>query len=267
MANLPHPPGVSLCLFFPDHLLLGEALHRIANSFSMQCFGTPTRPDSKSLAIKGGRELDLNAPLSEVFDKPSGDMKEVDLEVIETKDLVARIAKDNAARASASATAASQLNPPSPTAPSTPSPGIDPATVKVGDELLYVKEGANDKVLISCIHRDDFPNLYFTIKFTDGSGREKQTVPQHLRLLPAPLMPGELAPETPGSFEVNISHGSKHFAFRVMPQQTVGALKKALSEGRVPGCTANTRLITKGKVLPNDVKMSSIRPGSKLLIL
>jgi len=268
MLNLPHPPGVSLCVFFADHMPLGEALHRIATTYSSQCFGVPTRPDSKSLQICGGDQLDLNSPLSEVFEKSSGDMKEVDLEVILTKDLVARIAKESAA-ARAAAAAVSQPSPLS--APPSPAPslGIVAEAVKVGDEVLYVKEGANDRVKISCVHRDDFPNLYFSIVFQDGSGREKQTVAQHLRALPPPpsSFAGELAPETPGSFTINISHGNNHFPFRVLPQTTVGALKKALSEGRVPGCTANARLIAKGKVLPNDVRMSSIRPGSKLILL
>jgi len=270
MINLPHPPGISLCVFFPDHMSLGEALHRIANTYSSQCFGVPTRPDSKSIQIRGGEELDMNSPLREVFDKPSGDMKEVDLEVILTKDLVARIAKESAAaRAAAAAASPPAPLPASPSPPESSNPCIVAENVKVGDEVLYVKEGANDRVKISCVHRDDFPSLYFSIVFLDASGREKQTVAQHLRALPPqPLrFAGELAPETAGAFAINISHGNNHFPFLVLPNTTVGALKKALSEGRAPGCTANSRVISKGKVLSNDVRMSSIRPGSKLILL
>lgn len=59
----------------------------------------------------------------------------------------------------------------------------DPNSIKVGDSLLYVKDGAADLVRVATVHRDDHPHLYFTVAMMDGSNRERQTVPDHLRLV------------------------------------------------------------------------------------
>jgi hypothetical protein len=57
-------------------------------------------------------------------------------------------------------------------------------SIQVGDELLYVKDGVGERVRVSCVHQDDLPDFYYIIKWGDGSGREKQTVAKHLRVVP-----------------------------------------------------------------------------------
>jgi serine/threonine protein kinase len=56
------------------------------------------------------------------------------------------------------------------------------ANVREGDKLYYEKGEQRTKVNVTVlkIHRDDFPNLYFTIK-EDGSDQERQTVAERLK--------------------------------------------------------------------------------------
>ena len=56
------------------------------------------------------------------------------------------------------------------------------ANVREGDKLYYEKGELRTKVNVTVlkIHRDDFPNLYFTIK-EEGSDQERQTVPERLK--------------------------------------------------------------------------------------
>lgn len=56
------------------------------------------------------------------------------------------------------------------------------ANVREGDKLYYEKGELRTKVNVTVlkIHRDDFPNLYFTIK-EEGSDQERQTVAERLK--------------------------------------------------------------------------------------
>lgn len=57
---------------------------------------------------------------------------------------------------------------------------IDPKTIRTGDIFSYVKEaGQRIQATVTGIHKDDFPNLYFTVSLSDG--REKQTTTDYLR--------------------------------------------------------------------------------------
>lgn len=279
LVNFP-ASGISLGLYFPQHMSLGEMLHKIAQTYPTHCFGNrfTVRPDDKSLTIRppcglgsSVGSLDLNAPLLRVFDK-SG-MDTVDLEEISTKELVARLMKaeaeaKKAAERAAEAERAAQAAIDAANATPLSYPPVDPASVRVGDLLLYVKAGASDKVKISEIHRDDFPNLYFSIVFQDGSGREKQTVPDHLRVIPAPAGGSsvDMAPEYPGSFLILVQHGPNTHQVRVHGSMTVQQVKRSLAE-HVPTCTTNSKLIAKGKVLTNDVKCNVLKAGSRLMLL
>ena len=48
------------------------------------------------------------------------------------------------------------------------------------DIVFYQKDNKIDQVKIVGVHKDDFPNIYYTIAFSDGS--EKQTYPNYLTL-------------------------------------------------------------------------------------
>ena len=49
-----------------------------------------------------------------------------------------------------------------------------------GDTVFYQKDDQVDQVKIVGVHKDDFPNIYYTIAFPNGS--EKQTYPNYLSL-------------------------------------------------------------------------------------
>ena len=52
--------------------------------------------------------------------------------------------------------------------------GMNPADVKAGDIYRYTKEGANELITVENIHRDDYPNLYFTVRFLKTGMRNRQ---------------------------------------------------------------------------------------------
>ena len=57
---------------------------------------------------------------------------------------------------------------------------VNPAAIKEGDIYLYKSNEEDREVVITKIHRDDFPNLYFTISET-MTGSERQTVASRLQ--------------------------------------------------------------------------------------
>ena len=145
---------------------------------------------------------------------------------------------------------------------------VDAAQVKVGDELVYVKAGASDIVRVVTVHRDDFPNLYFTVAFTDGSGREKQTVSEHLRHLGPDA--ADPSPDTAGVFSISVSYGGAAFSVRVLPSTTVAQLKSLCARPGRAGPTASSatsRLIFAGKELKNDQRCALLKAGAKVMLM
>lgn len=78
----------------------------------------------------------------------------------------------------------------------------DSAAIKTGDVVWYVPnpdQSAATEAKVVKIHKDDFPNLYFTISFeTDGAVQEKQTVAERLRHSKSPryyLEDGDMSQE------------------------------------------------------------------------
>ena len=53
---------------------------------------------------------------------------------------------------------------------------------RVGDRMLYVKNGVERDALIRACHHDDFPNIYYTIVI-DGGNDEKQTDHKNLQVI------------------------------------------------------------------------------------
>jgi len=291
LFNFPAPPQLSMCLFFSKHLTLGEVLHRIAQQYPVQCFSKAVRPDDKSLAIVGGEHIDLHSTVGEVLGSsgtdsvPSptaaGALLEVDLQEISTRELVARLTRQEAERAAAlllqrteaeraavAAAGGGGGGGPDAGSSSESISRVDPAHVKVGDELMYVKAGANDLVRVITVHRDDFPNLYFTVALTDGSGREKQTVAEHLRHLGPDA--ADPSTDTAGVFSISVSYGGAVFSVRVLPSMTVAQLKSLCARpGRAgpAASSATSRLIFAGKVLKNDQRCAVLKAGAKLMLM
>ena len=77
---------------------------------------------------------------------------------------------------------------------------VDPVCIAKGDTFLYVKEGNKPQlVTVVNVHQDDYPNLYFTVKFV-STDKEKQTTAQFLRKIHA-----DSVPAAEGGFAVTVS--------------------------------------------------------------
>jgi hypothetical protein len=55
---------------------------------------------------------------------------------------------------------------------------FDESALKKGDSVLYTKDSQNIPVTINQVHKDDYPNFYYTIMLPDGS--ERQTTIKYL---------------------------------------------------------------------------------------
>lgn len=275
--NPMDPP--SLCVFWPHHMTIGEMLNTLANTYPVQCFGCAVRPDYLSLQVKGGEEIDLNSTLGEAFDVAALALDEVDLEVLPTKELVKRItarekirakalAEEQAALAAEVATHAAAAAAATATAARDP---VVPADVKVGDLLLYEKAGETCKVRVMEIHKDDWPNLYFTIKF-NGQDREKQTTPMYLFHCPSSgasvgTSTADVPDNTALSFLIQVQCGKDVHLIRVHPALSIHILKDQILRARVPTASAASKLIHKGKQLKNTETCAALKAGAKLMLL
>jgi len=59
-----------------------------------------------------------------------------------------------------------------------PPKSFEESAIKKGDSLLYTKDSQNIPVKINQVHKDDYPNFYYTIMLPDGS--ERQTTFKYL---------------------------------------------------------------------------------------
>lgn len=59
---------------------------------------------------------------------------------------------------------------------------VEETAIKKGDSLLYTKDSQNTPVTINQVHKDDYPNFYYTIMLPDGS--ERQTTFKYLAAIP-----------------------------------------------------------------------------------
>ena len=59
---------------------------------------------------------------------------------------------------------------------------FEETAIKKGDSLLYTKDSQNIPVKINQVHKDDYPNFYYTIILPDGS--ERQTTFKYLAPTP-----------------------------------------------------------------------------------
>lgn len=59
---------------------------------------------------------------------------------------------------------------------------FEESAIKKGDSVLYTKDSQNTHVTINQVHKDDYPNFYYTIMLPDGS--ERQTTFKYLASTP-----------------------------------------------------------------------------------
>jgi hypothetical protein len=63
-----------------------------------------------------------------------------------------------------------------------PPKSFEESAIKKGDSVVYTKDSQNTHVKINQVHKDDYPNFYYTIMLPDGS--ERQTTFKYLAPTP-----------------------------------------------------------------------------------
>lgn len=63
-----------------------------------------------------------------------------------------------------------------------PPKSFEESAIKKGDSVVYTKDSQNTHVKINQVHKDDYPNFYYTIMLPDGS--ERQTTFKYLAAIP-----------------------------------------------------------------------------------
>jgi hypothetical protein len=134
--------------------------------------------------------------------------------------------------------------------------------------VIYRKNDIQECVEIIGVHKEDYPNLYYTIKFDNGN--EKQTVPENLELFQdnKKLVQADDAIDDNDSFSVNVLHGKNNYIVKVKDMMMISDLKNLMFNlTGVP--SRNQKIIYKGKVLSNDILCSNanITPNCKIQLM
>ncbi len=274
------------CFYCNSHTAtIGELCEWIARTQSMLCFKKVMRPEGQSVyfsVLAAEQEaLDDNAtessPRYAEFDrrmlvsKALTPMQEVRFHAISSSaaaaaqvvlaskadEAAAELARQELIAAAAKQAAAAEAAKPKP---------LDIQSVAVGDVVLYVKDDIVHVAEIKCVHRDDFPNLYFTIAYEEPGGKtfEKQTTGKYL----AALLAEEVSPQA-GGFAVNIVHGSKTIKINGVGRLMTVSVLKALVQRHTDVPPRNQKLICKGTILQDSelIKDTKITPLCKISLM
>ena len=142
---------------------------------------------------------------------------------------------------------------------------IDEEKLAIGDMVVYQKGDIIQLAKVTGKHLDDYPNLYFTISYSncDGPG-ERQTTTRYLR-----YPQSETVSSDAGGFGINIIHGGKtHRIPGIGPLMQIAGLKLLVTTAT--GLAAkNQKLICKGKVLADRdlVKDTKLSAGCKVTLM
>ncbi len=146
---------------------------------------------------------------------------------------------------------------------------INPEDLHLGDTVVYEKDGSMPCLAkITGIHRDDYPNLYFTIKFeassSTGTCLEKQTTSKYLSYPISTAVPVEA-----GGFGINLTHSNKLYRISgIGPSMLIIGVKMVIQE-HTGVLAKNQKIICKGKIL-NDTEIVSstkLTPGCKVTLM
>jgi len=281
--------------FFKKNLSLGEMLFQMGSTFASHSYGQPMAPDGLSLTLStedspDWKEWDRSKTLEillEQFEEVSIDVvstviivqnqKELEVRRIEN-DAKAIIDAEVAARAAMVAASDDELV----TYPLSVGEVVEYYPT-AGNSFSREGEGGKDMELVTIIsvHQDDFPNLYYTLRFNAGK-REKQTDRFHLRRRPGALKArlgstGGVITEVEGGvvgspMALKINHGGKMIDIVVGligDRNTVDGLKGVV--GQYTGVPLKSqKLVYKGVVLKDgdvDLKTAKLANGSKVTLI
>ncbi len=253
---------------------VGDLVEKVAKQFPFPAFKKAMRPDGMSLDIRivsvststsrlgiTPYGLDRKALVGEVME----DMEEIEFTQASSEELAAKSTQvstyleektkedEKAAKAKAAAK----------NIPGSGKETVDPTRVATGDIYMYTKDGADELVTVENIHRDDYPNLYFTIRFMK-MGHEKQTTSNFLNA----IKPEESTDG--GGFSITLAHGMRNYTIGGLSESITVAAFKVLVQNVSNVAPKNQSLICRGSMLKNDLitlAETKIRKGCKVSLI
>jgi uncharacterized spore protein YtfJ len=287
--------------FFKRSSSLGEMLNYIANTQSLWCFGTAIRPENQSLALftedsPDWKSWDRSAAVDDLLDNFEDvfiTAESLD-EVVDAQRLYEELAGAAKSTTATKSTISTQSGSGSAT-----SSNVTPVDEKftVGEVVEYqhkLSDGSGKEtielVTIVAVHYDDFPNIYYTIKY-NSNNREKQTDANRLKRISGGMGAGATGSLSSGKSSgrsvgtgtggvrtvavagnpllLKVTHGARHIEVSTIGEEnTISQLKEVISRetGVAP---KNQKLIFKGSVLKDiqTLKASKLLNGSKISMI
>lgn len=256
----PISRDVDVYLFFRKSDTIDDMLFTIGKTFPQLAFNTGSRPHGLSLVLFTADSTDWRVwnrqlKICDTFT----DFEVIKIAVVSTNDVVSNqslIAKQHQAIAQAS------------TQGNTQAKILDPSKLivyKLDDKVSYrAADGTFEECSIAGVHHDDFPNVYYTIKF---DGRERQTDASRLSYS---CTSSYSNPNTSKSSNENIismkeigttcisftlTHGTRRYTISdVGSMTTVGMIKETL-KNVIQVMPSKQKMIFKGKTLKDEQKI------------
>ena len=134
-----------------------------------------------------------------------------------------------------------------------------------GDRVLY---SGSEECQVVGVHLDTLPDVYYTIRLSDG--RERQTIQSKVEL----IQPSEPLPTDQGGIHLRVDWAGVHFDIRgVDPAMTIRDLKVYIQRCAPREAhlrlTDTTKLVCKGSTLSDKKLISStkLKGGSKIMLI
>lgn len=234
--------NIDYCFYFKSTSTVGEALNYLCNHYPDIFFKQPVRPNDSCL--RAYQMIDDNDDsTSQILDRKMlmsslKSMSRIKCEAITTQDaLNDQISEEVQSNQQKKMKIEEKQQ---------------VAEYSKGQFLIYRKNDIEECVEIIGVHKDDFPNIYYTIKFDNGN--EKQTVPENLTLFQDHKQNVQQSDSIDGidCFTVNIIHGKNNYLVKIKDSMMISDVKNLMFNlTGVP--SRNQKVIYKGKVLANDM--------------
>ena len=270
----------SLNLFFANTTTIGEMLESITKQYKINIFGSSEKPSNKSLALytealKNWKDFNLNLQLKDAL-SPYDD---IFILIVDLNELIQNQSKFHQIETNKSTTSINTTDISTITNTST-----EPTKeFKVGEEAVYkLSTGEEEIVKIVSIHRDDYPNVYYTILLHKSTKQERQTTSNRLKpVLKLPSLnslPSQIhdnnenfvIPPNETTFTIIISYNGKSTQIDgIFKSMTIFQLKThILKKWSLQKSPLNVKLISRGKILKdNETAGQNFTAGAKLTLM
>lgn len=246
--NIDKFPSVNL--FFSNMSLIGEILQYVTTNYTAISFGATDKPSNKSLVLytescPDWRLYDLQAVVKDVL-TPFEDVFITSIDTVEVTENQSRLQQQRHRNQQASVETYELEK-------------IVSKPFVVGDEVIYTKStGEDEPARVVDVHRDDFPNVYYTILMYNTTNSERQTTANRLRAAVNSSVSTTgvkhvtiAPPQHEKTFPIRIIYGSQiHNIEGIFQSMLVTQLKShILAILNITAKLSTVKLICKGKVL------------------